>query len=145
MVSLGLNITYEEAKSKVLEALTSKRAYNKLLEFIKYQNGDITKLPKSSKIYEIKSDIEGYLSNISSLEVAKLSMELGSGRKTKEDKIDYSAGIIINKKINDKVSIGDTIMTLYTNKDINSIDKNKLFKITSQLNKEYNLIYEVIK
>jgi len=145
MVSLGLNITYEEAKSKVLEALTSKRAYNKLLEFIKYQNGDITKLPKSSKIYEIKSDIEGYLSNISSLEVAKLSMELGSGRRTKEDKIDYSAGIIINKKINDKVSIGDTIMTLYTNKDINSIDKNKLFKITSQLNKEYNLIYEVIK
>jgi len=145
MVSLGLNITYEEAKSKVLEALTSKRAYNKLLEFIKYQNGDITKLPKSSKIYEIKSDIEGYLSNISSLEVAKLSMELGSGRRTKEDKIDYSAGIIINKKINDKVSIGDTIMTLYTNKNINSIDKNKLFKITSQLNKEYNLIYEVIK
>ncbi len=82
----------------VLDAIRSKKAYNKFLEFVLYQHGDITKLPKSNKIYEVKSDISGYLTDISSLEIAKLSMHLGAGRQNKDDKIDYSAGIIINKK-----------------------------------------------
>lgn len=145
MVELGLNISYEESKQKVLEVLNNKKAYNKLLEFVKYQNGDITKLPKSSNIYEVKSEKEGYLTNLHSLEIAKLSSNLGSGRKTKEDKIDYSAGIIINKNINDKINIGDTILTLYTNKELPQIDKDKLFVVSSMPNENVKLIYEVIK
>lgn len=145
MVSLGLNINYIEAKTKVLDSLRTKKAYNKLLEFVKYQNGDITKLPKSNNIYEIKSDKEGYLTDISSLDIARLSMNLGAGRKTKEDTIDYSAGIIINKNINDKVGIGDTILTLYTNKELPEIDKEKLYKITESKVNNYKLIYEIIK
>lgn len=146
MVSLGLNITYEEAKKKVIEAITSRKAYNKLLEFIAYQKGNIHMLPKSSKIYEIKSNKEGYLTSLSALELAKLSGLLGTSRQTKEDSIDYSAGIIINKNINDKINIGDTILTLYTNKDnIPNIDINKLFTIESTPNNNYTLIYEIIK
>lgn len=145
MVSLGLNISYEEAKNKVLEVLEGKKAYNKLLEFIKYQNGDITKLPKSTLVYEIKSDKEGYLTNLSSLELSKLSMHLGAGRQTKEDTIDYSAGIIINKTLNDKVSVGDTLLTLYTNKELPPIEKEKLFTIDNNINDNYQLVYEIIK
>ena len=145
MVSLGLNINYIEAKTKVLDSLRTKSAYNKLLEFVKYQNGDITKLPKSNNIYEIKSDKEGYLTHLSSLELAKLSMQLGAGRKTKEDIIDYSAGIIINKNINDKVSIGDTIITLYTNKELPDINKEILFSVDNTPSNNYNLIHEIIK
>lgn len=145
MVSLGLEISYIEAKTKVLDSLRTKSAYNKLLEFINYQKGDITKLPKSNYSYEIKSDKEGFLTNLYSLELAHLSMNLGAGRKTKEDKIDYSAGIIINKNINDKVDIGDTILTLYTNKELPEINKDKLFKIDNTPNGEYKLIYEIIK
>lgn len=145
MVKLGLNISYEEAHSKVIEVIKDKRAYNKLLEFIKYQGGDINGLPKSKYMYEIKSVSSGYLYDIHSLEVAKLSSSLGAGRKNKEDKIDYSAGIIINKNINDIVEVGDTIMTLYTNKEIPSIDINKLFVISSNKNEDNKLIYEVIE
>ena len=146
MVSLGLNLTYEEAKKKVIEVINNKRAYNKLLEFISYQKGDIYKLPKSGKVYEIKSDKEGYLTNLSSLKLAKLSSLLGASRQTKEDTIDYSAGIIINKNINDKINIGDTILTLYTNKDsIPNININKLFTIEGTPNNNYTLIYEIIK
>lgn len=146
MVSLGLNISYEEARTKVINAITSKEAYNKLLEFISYQKGDINRLPKSSKIYEIKSDREGYLTNLSSLELAKLSGLLGASRQSKEETIDYSAGIIINKNINDKINIGDTILTLYTNKEsIPNININKLFTIGGTPNNNYTLIYEIIK
>lgn len=145
MVKLGLNISYEEAKEKVLEVIQNKKAYNKLLEFIKYQGGDVNKLPKSRGIYEIKSDKEGYLTNLHSLELAKLSSNLGSGRKNKDDKIDYSAGIIINKNINDKTEVGDTILTLYTNKELPNIDKEKLFNIENNLKENIKLIYEVIE
>ena len=72
-------------------------------------------------------------------------MHLGSGRQTKEDTIDYSAGIIINKNINDKINIGDTILTLYTNKELPEINKNILFKVEDSPNNNYNLIYEIIK
>lgn len=145
MVSLGLNINYEEAKEKVLESISSKKAYNKLLEFVSYQGGNINELPKSNYIYEVKSDREGYLTNIHSLEIAKLSSSLGSGRKNKEDKIDYSAGIIINKNINDKVNVGDIVLALYTNREVPSIDKDKLFTICNNINNDIKLIYEVIK
>lgn len=145
MVKLGLNISYEEARSMVLEVINNRKAYHKLLEFIEYQGGDYNKLPKSNYEYEIKSDKEGYLINLNSLELAKLSSNLGSGRKNKEDKIDYSAGIIINKNINDEVSTGDTIITLYTNKEIPSIDNDKLFTIGNEINNDIKLIYEVIE
>lgn len=146
MVSLGKGISYEKANNMVLDAIRSKKAYNKFLEFVLYQHGDITKLPKSNKIYEVKSDTSGYLTDISSLEIAKLSMHLGAGRQNKDDKIDYSAGIIINKNINDYVNINDTILTLYTNKDVPLFDKNKLFKISDNINNDNSsLIYEIIK
>jgi len=145
MVSLGLNIGYVDAKTKVLDSLSTKKAYNKLLEFVKYQGGDITKLPKSSIIHEIKSDKEGYLTSLSSLELARLSMNLGAGRQTKEDNIDYSAGIIINKKINEKINVGDTVLTLYTNKELPEINNKILFEIEYNLGNNYNLIYEIIK
>ena len=145
MVKLGLNISYEEARNMVVKAIKDKKAYNKLLEFIKYQGGDINSLPKSKYIYEIKSVSSGYLYDIHSLEVAKLSSGLGAGRKNKDDKIDYSAGVIINKNINDIVEVGDTIMTLYTNKEVSSIDINKLFIISNNKNDDNKLIYEVIE
>ena len=145
MVKLGLNISYEDARNMVLEVINNRKAYHKLLEFIEYQGGDYNKLPKSNYEYEIKSDKEGYLIDLNSLELAKLSSNLGSGRKNKEDKIDYSAGIIINKNINDRVSAGDTILTLYTNKEIPSIDNDKLFIIGNEINNDIKLIYEVIE
>ena len=145
MVSLGLNINYGEAKNKVIEVLSNQTAYNKLIEFINYQGGDITKLPKSPNSYEVKSKKEGYLTNLSSLALAKLSYNLGAGRRAKEDQIDYSAGIIINKNINDKVEVGDTILTLYTSKDIPLINEEELFTITDTPVDNYKLIYEIIE
>ncbi len=144
MVSLGLNISYEEAKEKVLNNLESGEAYNKFLELIKYQHGDIDALPTESNKYEIKSMTEGYLTDIDAYKLGILSMSLGAGRKNKEDTIDYSAGIVVNKNIGDYINNGDVIMTLYTNKEITEVD-NSIFKISSEKNIDNQLIYEIIK
>lgn len=144
MVSLGLNITYEEAKNKVITNLENGNAYNKFKEIIKEQRGDITSLPKSKNKYEIKSMTEGYLIDIDALKLGMLSMSLGAGRKNKEDKIDYSAGIVIHKNINDYINKEDTIMTLYTNEKITTIDST-IFKISKDRIKNNKLIIDIIK
>lgn len=145
MISLGQDISYEEAKQMAISAVKNKSAYYKLLEFIKYQKGDITSLTKGKYHYEIRSLQSGYLTKLSSLNLAKLSVHLGAGRVNKEDKIDYSAGIVLNKKINDKVEVDDVIMTLYSNREITSINGSDLFTISDNKIKEEKLIYEVIK
>ena len=144
MVSLGLNISLEEARNKVLEVLDNQAAYQKFLELIERQHGDITKLPHATKKYEIKSMTTGYLTDIDAYKLGILSMSLGAGRKNKEDTIDYSAGIIIHKNINDYINEGDIIITLYTNKPVNSID-NTIFKISPNKIKDPKLIYEIIR
>lgn len=144
MVALGLNITYEEAKEKVLNNLNNDEAYNKFLELIKYQHGDIDSLPEESNKYEIKSKTEGYLVDIDAYKLGILSMSLGAGRENKEDTIDYAAGIVVNKNINDYVNVDDVIMTLYTNKEITNVDST-IFKISDKKIEDEKLIYEIIK
>ena len=146
MVSLGLNISHEEALEKVTENLNNDKAYNKFLEFVSYQNGDITELKESKNKYNIKSPKEGYLNNINALELGKLSMELGAGRKDVNDKIDYGAGIIIHKNIGDYIKRGDILMTLYTNKNLKaSIMNTPIFEINKSKKEKEPLIYKIIK
>lgn len=143
MVSLGLNISYEESKEKVLENLSRGKAYDKFLELINAQHGNINDLPKENNKYEIKSMTEGYLTDIDAYKLGLLSMSLGAGRKNKEDKIDYSAGIIVHKNINDYINKEDIIMTLYTNKEITELD-NSIFTISDKKTDNNRLIYEII-
>ena len=146
MVSLGLNITYEKAKKTVIENIDNGNAYNKFKDFIKAQGGKISKLPKGTTKYDIKSPKVGYLNNIDALELGKLSMQLGAGREKLEDIIDPTAGIIIRKNIGDYVKRGDILMTLYTKKNLKaSIMNIPIFEINKTPKNKQELIYKIIK
>ncbi len=146
MVSLYKKITYEEAFKQVTEVLENKQALAKLYEFIKYQGGNIEKIKFTPK-YEFKvySKQEGYITKMNTEEIGKIASLLGAGRMTKDDVIDYEAGIVLNKKINDYVKVNDLLATLYTNKEINLIDNYlETIEITDE-KIENNLILGVIK
>lgn len=117
MVSIGLNISFEEAKNRVIENINNKKALNKFLEFVKYQGGDISSLKVSEYKEEVKSKKSGTIKSIKALNIGKLSCSLGAGRLNKEDTIDYSVGIVLNKVIGDKVNINDTLFTMYKKDD----------------------------
>ena len=123
MVSIAKNVSMEEAQEEVIKVLDSGEAYNKFLEFVKYQGGDINSLKVSKHIQEIKALKSGIVKSINALNIGKLSCNLGAGRESKEDKIDYTVGIVLNKLLSDKVEIGDTLFTLYK-KDDNEIELN---------------------
>ena len=146
MVSLGLGVSYEDAKKKVLESLQNGKAYQKFVEFVHCQKGDLISLPESKFCYSIKSSKEGYLANIDALALGKLSMRLGAGRISLTDALDYGAGIVLRKKIGEYVDKGDVLMVLYTNKELNPEEISvEAFLIQNEKPKEAELIYEVIR
>lgn len=122
IVSLALNLDYTIAKGRVLKSISSGKALDTLSKMIEYQGGNpnvvgnysLFDIPKYS--YEVKSKVNGYIHLIDSQEVGIVSLNLGAGRHTKLDSIDYSAGIVFNRQVGDSVSVGDTIATLYSSK-----------------------------
>ena len=122
MVKLaGKGSNIEENKKMLLENIQNGKAYNKFIELVQNQGGDIeyvkdvTKFEKAKIIQEVISTTEGYVQEINAEEIGKLSCDLGAVRKTKKDKIDLQVGIILNKKIGDFVNKGDKLATIYAN------------------------------
>jgi len=144
MVSLGLNISYEEAKENVIKNIENGNAYNKFIEFVNYQKGDLEKLPEPLLKCEIKANKSGYLTKLNAFKLGKIACATGAGRIHKEDVIDYSSGVIVNRNINDYVNVGDTVYTIYSNKKVENIDID-CFEISDNKNENIELIYEIIK
>ncbi len=154
MASLSLSISFEQAKEKAKQALTSGAALLKFKEWISAQGGDVSLIdntdlfPKSSFEHKIIAERNGYISSMDAEAIGLCAMELGAGRKTKEDKIDYTAGIVLNKKAGDKIVEGDVLATLFTN-DKNSLkEAKKLFlralSFTDKKPEKSKLIYKTI-
>jgi len=129
MVSMGRNIEKGEAKELVEETIRDGSAYSKLLEMIKWQNGDIKKIKVSKKQIEIKAPKSGTIKNINALELGKLSLALGAGKINKNDKIDYSVGIKLKKLVGDTVKSGEVLAILYTGNKKPDYKLEKIFTI----------------
>ena len=154
MASLSLGITIEEARRRAEDALASGKAFNKFKEWIAAQGGDLryiedpTLFPKAKFEAAVIAPKDGFITRINAESVGIAAMKLGAGRKTKEDVIDYSAGIKLAAKIGDKVLAGDTIAILYTNNEA-SIDEAKSIvaasvDISKEKPKNEKLIYGMI-
>lgn len=132
----GKGDSLEENKQKMLEAIKNGSAFEKFKQMVENQNGDISYLEDTSKfekakyIINIKSDKDGVVTEINAEQIGKLACYLGAGRMKKEDKIDMSVGIVLNKKVGDKVQKGDILAIIHAN-DYNkaTIAKENLRKI----------------
>ncbi len=122
MVELGLDISIEEAARRVDESLKSGRALQKFLEMVEAQGGHIDALRVSKNKQDVTSTKSGHIIDMDAYRFGKLSLDLGGGRVTKEDKIDPSVGIVLKKKIGDNVNIGDVLCTLYLKEDAKPVD-----------------------
>ena len=115
----GENI--EENKLKMLETIKNGTAFQKFKQMVQNQGGDSSYLEDTGKFQQAKYKIEvkskktGTIQEINAEEIGKLACYLGAGRVKKEDKIDMTAGIVLNKKVGDKVRQNDIIATLYAN------------------------------
>lgn len=146
MVSLGKNISYKKAVKEVNEVITNGQAKAKFYEWINAQGGQIENVVTSENKLEVKSTKNGFISHIDPLEISKLVSSLGAGRVHKEDEIDLSVGVLLNKTLYDEVKIDDTLLTIYYNRtkpDISNIEN--AFKVESIIKKKEDIIKSVIK
>lgn len=115
--------TREEALQKLQENITNGKAFEVFCKFVEKQHGDVSYIkdislfPKAKHTYEVRATISGTVKQVKALEIGTISMILGAGRKEKDDAIDMASGIVLNKKVGDKVVSGELLCTLYTEHD----------------------------
>ncbi len=138
-LTLATNMLYLAGKGSLddcynlaKDALESGKAFEKLKEMVKAQGGDVSVIEDNSKFESSKvarglaAAQEGYIYSMDTEKCGVASMILGAGREKKEDTIDYSAGVIIHKKIGDYVKRGDLIASLYSSSEEKCINSSRL-------------------
>lgn len=116
-------ITLEEARQLLNEAIENGSALEKFKTFLENQGGDVSVvdapelLPTATYQIEYKAQSSGVVSELIANEIGVASMMLGAGRQTKEDEIDLSVGIVLNKKVGDVVKEGESLLTIHSNRE----------------------------
>lgn len=153
IVSLFKKITLDEAEKLVKNAIASGKAFDKMKEWISFQGGDVSyienveKFEKAKYVKEIFAENDGYINKMDAEKIGIIACVLGAGREKKEDKIDFSAGIILDKKTGDFVKKGEKLCTLFTNKP-ESFDKVNYFdaiEFSDIKPQKQPLIYDVVR
>ncbi|CAL1522018.1 pyrimidine-nucleoside phosphorylase [Bacillus subtilis] len=115
--------TLDEARAKLEEVMKNGKALEKFKDFLKNQGGDSSivddpsKLPQAAYQIDVPAKEAGVVSEIVADEIGVAAMLLGAGRATKEDEIDLAVGIILRKKVGDKVEKDEPLVTLYANRE----------------------------
>ena len=115
--------SYEDCVKQVKDVLYSGKAFETFAKMVEAQGGDVTALTDYSKFkkakytYQVKVDKEGYIYSVNAEDYGRCALVLGAGRNKADDKIDHSAGIVLNKKRGDYVAKGDVLATLYTDNE----------------------------
>lgn len=115
--------TLDEARTKLEEVMKNGKALEKFKDFLKNQGGDSSivddpsKLPQAAYQIDVPAKEAGVVSEIVADEIGVAAMLLGAGRATKEDEIDLAVGIMLRKKVGDKVEKGEPLVTLYANRE----------------------------
>ena len=135
----------DKARGMLQNSIDDGSAYNKFLEFIKRQGGDITvfddldEFTECNYTIEVKADKEGYVQRIESELIGEASMILGGGRMTKEDVIDYSVGVKLSAKRGDYVKCGDCLATIY------AANKDKILEAEGLIIKAFEISEDIVK
>ena len=135
-------------KQSIKENLHNGKAYNKFIQLVEAQNGKLP-IPINKKIIktQIYSKNKGYIYEIDTYALGKLLVELGGGRKYKEQEINYDVGIIIKVKINDLVKENDLLFEVYSTSPLKEEVKIQIIntlKYNNRKRKNLKNVYKII-
>ncbi|MBO0442212.1 pyrimidine-nucleoside phosphorylase [Vagococcus fluvialis] len=142
----------EEARQMLEENIKNGKATEKFKEMIRNQGGDDSivdhpeKLPQAKYVFEVPAKESGVVSKMVADQIGIAAMMLGAGRRTKEETIDYAVGLYLNKKVGDIVKEGESLVTIYANREDVEDVKQVLYENIEigESGKEPTLIHKVI-
>ena len=145
MVSMAKSITVEQAKQEVIENLSNDKAYNKFIELVESQEGNLNDIKVSNNILSIKSREAGYIKHIDALRLGENARIIGAGRLSKDENIDFEVGIVLNKKVGEYIEKEEELLKVYiNNKTLKEEEFIKCFEITKEKIEQNKLIKEII-
>lgn len=111
----------DQSRRRAQDVIASGAALSKFGEIARAQGGDPSVLedpsllPQAAITHMVKSDAAGVVSAIDTAQIGVAASMLGAGRERKEDTIDPAVGIIVEKKLGDRVDAGDAIAIINAN------------------------------
>jgi pyrimidine-nucleoside phosphorylase len=141
----------QKAVSLLEMKLNGGSAFRKFEEMVHFQGGDLSifenksKMPIAPVIREIRSPIDGFIQAFETEAIGRLIVNIGGGRKTKDDKIDPLVGLVFHKKIGDAVGIDERIAEIHANSESQAEDISKRLQLLIKIGPERAMPPELIK
>ncbi|MBX7150235.1 thymidine phosphorylase [bacterium] len=116
-------ISYDTAYNLASENLNNGKAFTKLIELVQHHNGDSSliqnpeKYPKAIFKKDVFAQNDGFVVSMNTHAIGMTGILIGAGRLTKEDSIDYTAGIMLHKKVGDPVKKNELLATIFTERE----------------------------
>jgi pyrimidine-nucleoside phosphorylase len=135
----GATKTVVDGKQRAEEMIASGKAFERFRHMVELQSGDIsviddpTRLPSAEHRVDVSAGQAGYVTAIACEQVGTACVILGGGRERKEDSVDPSVGIVVHKKIGDKVSAGEALCTIHCHSDQQAAPAKKLLEESYQI------------
>ncbi|MEW6189649.1 MAG: pyrimidine-nucleoside phosphorylase [Actinomycetota bacterium] len=121
LVLAGIVSKPEEGRALLKDTLSTGKALDKFGQLIEAQRGDPDVLsdqgilPRSSMVEDYLAGKEGYILSMDAKKIGEAVMELGAGRETKESAVDLSVGLVLYRKVGDRVEFGEPIVKIHAN------------------------------
>ncbi|HIS16369.1 MAG TPA: pyrimidine-nucleoside phosphorylase [Candidatus Scatomorpha merdavium] len=130
------------ARERLKAAIADGSALAKLAEFVKAQGGDeravydVSLLPRAPVVMPAPSPVSGYVNHIDAEKVGLVSMHLGGGRETKDSVIDLSVGVLLLRKVGDRVEVGESLAVIH------AADEAAALRAAEELAGAYSIVPE---
>ena len=135
------------SKELLKNSLSNGMAFNKFLDMVRAQGGDISNLSPSAKRYDFIALDSGYIGRLDAYLIGEAVRTLGAGRYRKEDRIDPNVGIILKKKIGDYIEKGEVLLEIYYNSEEKLASSLRFIERAISINKDaverYPLVYSI--
>ncbi len=138
----GIEKNLAAARSRLEQVLDSGLALEKFREFITAQGGNpeaierYDRLPIAPVAVTVTADAGGYVTGIQAEQVGLAAMSLGAGRATKDSVIDLSVGVVLNKKIGDRVETGGPLFEIYAKNKESAARAEEIIRQAYSIGKE---------
>jgi pyrimidine-nucleoside phosphorylase len=145
----------EEAEAQLRAALDSGAAWHIFRSFIANQGGDVgvldepRLLPEATVVEPVHALHGGYITQIDALELGMIAGELGGGRQKKDDPIDYSVGMVLERKVGEFVAQGAPLATIHASRieDVTRVHDRvrDAFQLSAEATVPPPLVYEIVR
>ena len=135
----GVSSTVADGKQQSAKLISSGKALDRFRQMVELQGGDprvideAKRLPQAQHTMQVPSAKAGYVTSMQCEQIGTACVILGGGRERKEDSVDPAVGIVLHKKVGDRVAAGEPLATIYYNAEARAARARQLIEASCEI------------